>query len=221
MLGPNSLMLKEGDLHAPRNIQGTQACDCSIPCTAGECFAVIFAMRGPWICMFGHLFMDAEPASDWADFMNPKHQMHTQRCFGMAISLKAQWRGLELFFWLSSYSDCACNAAFQGRSQCTQRIIHTPSEVSDTFCWPLCPYFAFPCIENIACDTNISPENSRHQKIKYNWIELFTSWYQHSGAVNDANQGRKPILWHWSKNTIFSDWHQPTLACPISLFSRE
>jgi hypothetical protein len=38
-----------------------------------------------------------------ADFMNPKNHMHTQRCFGMAISMKAQWRGLwlELFFWLS------------------------------------------------------------------------------------------------------------------------
>jgi hypothetical protein len=27
---------------------------------------VIFAMRGPSIRMFGHLFVDAEPASDWA-----------------------------------------------------------------------------------------------------------------------------------------------------------
>jgi len=62
--GPNSLMLKEGDLHAPRNIQGTQACESKITCTAGECFAVIIAMRKPSIRMFGHLFVDAEPASD-------------------------------------------------------------------------------------------------------------------------------------------------------------
>jgi hypothetical protein len=59
-------MLKEGDLHAPRNIQGIQACDCSITWTAGECFAAIFAMRGPSIRMFGHLFGDAERASDSA-----------------------------------------------------------------------------------------------------------------------------------------------------------
>jgi hypothetical protein len=31
-----------------------------------------------------------------ADFMNPKNQIHMQRCFGMAISMKAQWRGLWL-----------------------------------------------------------------------------------------------------------------------------
>jgi hypothetical protein len=40
-------MLKEGNLHAPRNIQGTLACDSALPWTAGECFAVIFATRGP------------------------------------------------------------------------------------------------------------------------------------------------------------------------------
>jgi len=57
-------MLKEGDLHAPFNIQGTQACDSALPWTAGECFSVIFAMRKPSIRMFGHLFVDAEPASD-------------------------------------------------------------------------------------------------------------------------------------------------------------
>jgi hypothetical protein len=79
-----------------------------------------------------------------ADFMNPKNHMHTQRWFCMAICMKAQWRGLwlELFFWLSSYSDCACDAAFQGRSPCTQKIMHMPSEVSDTFCWSPCPYLA-------------------------------------------------------------------------------
>ena len=62
--GPNSLMLKEGDLHAPRNIQGTQACGNAITWTAGNRFAVIIAMRKPSIRMFGHLFVDAEPASD-------------------------------------------------------------------------------------------------------------------------------------------------------------
>jgi hypothetical protein len=40
-------MLKEGDLHAPRNIKGTQACGNAITWTAGECFAVIIAMREP------------------------------------------------------------------------------------------------------------------------------------------------------------------------------
>jgi hypothetical protein len=60
------LMLKEGDLHAPRNIQGIQSCGCSITWTASECFAVIFAMGGPSIRMFGHLFVDAERASDSA-----------------------------------------------------------------------------------------------------------------------------------------------------------
>jgi hypothetical protein len=57
-------MLKEGNLHAPRSIQDTQACDYPITWTAGECFAVIFAMRKPSIRMFGHLFVDAPPASD-------------------------------------------------------------------------------------------------------------------------------------------------------------
>jgi hypothetical protein len=51
-------------LHAPRNIQDTRACDSALPWTAGECFVVIFAMRKPSIRMFGHLFGDAEPASD-------------------------------------------------------------------------------------------------------------------------------------------------------------
>jgi hypothetical protein len=55
---------QEGYPHAPRNIQGTQACGNAITWTAGECFAVIFAMRGPLIRMFDHLFLDAEPASD-------------------------------------------------------------------------------------------------------------------------------------------------------------
>jgi hypothetical protein len=62
--GQTALMLKEGDLHAPRNIQGTQACCHAITWTAGECFAVIFAMHGPSIRISGHLFVDAEPASD-------------------------------------------------------------------------------------------------------------------------------------------------------------
>ena len=75
-----------------------------------------------------------------AGFMNPKHHMHTQRCFGMAISMKAQWRGL--FGLLSSYNDCACDAAFHGRIPCTKTIVHMPSEVSDTFCWPLYPDLA-------------------------------------------------------------------------------
>jgi hypothetical protein len=57
-------MLKEGDLHAPCNIQGTQACGNAITWTAGGCFAVIFAVRVPSFRMFGHLFVDAEPASD-------------------------------------------------------------------------------------------------------------------------------------------------------------
>jgi hypothetical protein len=57
-------MLKEGDLHAPRIIKGTQACGNAITWTASECLAVIFAMRGPLIRMFDHLFLDAEPASD-------------------------------------------------------------------------------------------------------------------------------------------------------------
>ncbi len=63
---PNSLLLKEGNLHAPRNIQRTQACGCSITWTAGECFAVTFAMHGRSFRMFGHLFGDAERASDSA-----------------------------------------------------------------------------------------------------------------------------------------------------------
>jgi hypothetical protein len=62
--GQTALMLKEGDLHAPRNIQGTQACGNAITWTAGECFVVIIAMHGPSIRISGHLFVDAEPASD-------------------------------------------------------------------------------------------------------------------------------------------------------------
>jgi hypothetical protein len=68
-------MLREGDLYAPGNIQGTLACDCSIMWTAGECFAVIFAMRGPSICTFGHLFVDAEPEAIerlWSGFDEPE-----------------------------------------------------------------------------------------------------------------------------------------------------
>ncbi len=61
--GPNA---EEGDLHAPRNIQGTRACDSAITWTAGKCFAVSFAIRWCSIRMFGHLFVDAERASDSA-----------------------------------------------------------------------------------------------------------------------------------------------------------
>ncbi len=64
LLGQIGLMLKEGDLYAPLNIQGTQAYNSAITWTAGECFAVILAMRGPSIRTFGHIFVDAEPASD-------------------------------------------------------------------------------------------------------------------------------------------------------------
>ena len=42
MFSSGQTALKEGDLHAPRNIQGTQACGNAITWTAGECFAVIF-----------------------------------------------------------------------------------------------------------------------------------------------------------------------------------
>jgi hypothetical protein len=57
-------MLKEGNLHAPRNIQDTQACGSAITWTAGGCLAVILAMRKPSICMSGHLSVDVERASN-------------------------------------------------------------------------------------------------------------------------------------------------------------
>jgi hypothetical protein len=67
--------------------------------------------------------------------------------------------------------------------------MHMLSEVSDAFCWPLYPDLArLEDLHNIACDSDIFPENSRRQKLKYDRIEIFTSRNQHSGTVNDANQ---------------------------------
>jgi hypothetical protein len=77
--------------------------------------------------------------------MNPKNHMYTQRGFGMAISMKAQWRGLWLEPFFSGFHftvDIACDAALEGRSSCTQENMRMTSEVSDTFCWPPCPYLA-------------------------------------------------------------------------------
>ncbi len=51
-------------LHATS--RAPKQCGSAIIWTAGECFAVIFAMRKPSIRMFGHLFGDAERASDSA-----------------------------------------------------------------------------------------------------------------------------------------------------------
>ncbi len=68
-------MLKDGDLHAPHRIHDTQACDSAITWTAGECFAVISAMRGPSIRMLGHLsWMRSERAIErlWSGFHEPE-----------------------------------------------------------------------------------------------------------------------------------------------------
>ena len=51
-----------------------------------------------------------------ADFMGPKHHMNTLKCFGMTSSSQTLWIGL--FGMLSSYTDCACDAALEGRSPC-------------------------------------------------------------------------------------------------------
>ncbi len=125
-----------------------------------------------------------------ADFMSPKHPMHTQRCFGMAISVKSTWIGL--FGLLSSYSHCACDAAFPGaKSTHPNNHTHAVRGFRHILLATLSlsrPVGGSPCIENIACDSDIFPENSNRQKTKYHWIELFTSRYQHSGTVNDANR---------------------------------
>jgi hypothetical protein len=69
--------------------------------------------------------------------MGPKHHMNTLKCFGMTSSSQTLWIGL--FGMLSSYTDCACDAALKGRSPCFGKIIHMPSEVSHIFFWPPCP----------------------------------------------------------------------------------
>jgi hypothetical protein len=48
------------------HIQGTQECSTATSWTTSECFSAVFAMRGPPFCKFGHLFVDAEQASDSA-----------------------------------------------------------------------------------------------------------------------------------------------------------
>ncbi len=57
---------ERGRSACPKHMRSTQACDFSITWTAGECLAVIFAMRDPSNRMFGHLFVGAERASDSA-----------------------------------------------------------------------------------------------------------------------------------------------------------
>ena len=75
------------------------------------------------------------------------------------------------------------------------------------------PVGGFPCIENIACESDIFPENSRRQKTKYDWIELFTPRYQHSGTVNDANQHAliffsllNAVAWIWVAKSCSDLW---------------
>jgi hypothetical protein len=50
------------------------------------------------------------------------------------------------------------------------------------------PVAGSPCIENIACDSDNFPENSRGKKTKCDRIEVLTSRYPHSGTENDENQ---------------------------------
>jgi hypothetical protein len=122
--------------------------------------------------------------------MSPNHHMRTQRCFGMAISMKALWIGL--FGLLSSCSDCACDAAFHGRRPCSEKMIHMPSEVSDRFCWSPCPYFARLGDPHATRTLHAIPIFSQRiqgaKKSSTTGLSESASQYQLSGAVNDANQ---------------------------------
>jgi hypothetical protein len=50
--------------------------------------------------------------------------------------MKAVWIGS--YVRLSRCFGCSCDAAFQGQTPCSRKIVHTPSEVSDRFPWTLC-----------------------------------------------------------------------------------
>ncbi len=123
----SQLDAERGRSACSRQHSGHLACYFAITWTTGECFAVIFAMRGPSISHIWSPFRGCGASERFsacgADFMNPKNHMHTQRDFGMAICMKEQWRGLwlELFFGFHFTVDIACDAALEGRSPCTQK----------------------------------------------------------------------------------------------------
>jgi hypothetical protein len=113
--------------------------------------------------------------------MNPKNHMHTQRCFGMAISMKAQWRGLWLELFFLAFTLLLIVLVMQN----SRGEAHAPKK--SCTCHPrfpthfaghhvlISPGWRTPCLGNIACYSDIFSENSRRQKIKYNRIELFTT----------------------------------------------
>jgi hypothetical protein len=125
-----------------------------------------------------------------ADFMSLKHHMHTQRCFGMAISMKAPWIGL--FGRLHVTYDCACDAALEGQSPFSGTNIHMPFEVSDTFCWPPCPFSPGWRILKYSghsmrflyfCREIQDAKKSSTTGLSFSRLDISTS-----GTVNDANQ---------------------------------
>jgi hypothetical protein len=78
-------------------------------------------------------------ASVWSsslevDLTSLKHQSHIQTWFGIVSSIQILWIGL--LRWLSRSCYCTCNPWFQGQISCNRKIVHMPSQVSDTFLWP-------------------------------------------------------------------------------------
>jgi hypothetical protein len=134
-------------------------------------------------------------SSAWReDFMNPKHHMHMKRCFDIAGFIQKLWIGL--LCWLSRYCWLCLRCSIPGLNHTHSNNRTTPSEISQSFFLPQClplPVGGSLRIQNIALDTDIFLDNSRHQNIEYDWIELYASWIQQKDTSNHA----KPTCPHF------------------------
>jgi hypothetical protein len=175
-LSPRST-LKVGDPAAPRT---SRAHEHAIPQPIGPHLNVccVLCIRVPSFRMFGHLFMDARASLGFialgADFMNPKHHMHIHICFGFAGAISMLWIGL--FGWLPCF--CDSTSSIPGANPMTPKKVRMSSEdskhISARMSLPR-PVGGSPRIQNMACDSDLLLENSRHQNIEYDRIEVFTA----------------------------------------------
>jgi hypothetical protein len=144
-------------------------------------FAAICAMRVPSFRMFGHLFVDAQPASDSAleeRILSTRNITHASKDVLASLALSKH----SGYVRLAGFHFCVIVLATLQHSRgeshvpkincaCHQMI---PSHISATVSSSR-PVGGSPRIENIAHDSDIVLENSRQQKIGCDRLELFTS----------------------------------------------
>ncbi len=147
--------------------------------------AAICAIRVPSFRIFGHLFMDPGASRRFnalqTNFINKRHCMRMLRYSGIPGSITAV-RMIGPFGRLSRCYDCACDASFQGRTWCSRKIIHMPSDVPEHFFCTQC--LCLPQLEDPnlfrpqKLISDILPEIPRYQKVEQDRNESFSSWNQ-------------------------------------------